>query len=481
MFFSLAYILSFAQFVSPGNGTKYTLASLATTAPTVIKVVDSTYEMTADLTISAGDTLEMDEETHLYMHDGVLLTVGGVYRSTAPKLAIVAKDSTKIYRGIRFEGTSDAEIKNTIFSYGGGIQVQTAKFVMDNSAVTFFKSGLVTSAAISFSTGSPIVKNSKFRKNDLPAVASGANQTVALQFMNNELYGNSRSNGNRPQINMGPSGSGITKILNNTIIGDRSLTRVGGVSVSTLLGIENHPHIEGNIIKDNRYGITITGNNSSGVISNNIITDNNTENAPMLGGSGISLSGSSADIMAIKIEKNQIRGNLWGITIINKAQADLGGGALGSVGENVFANNGNGGQTYALFNNTALPISAKNNCWREGEISNDSMVEDVISHRIDDPALGTVDYLPYLCGQTMATDNNVKVSDKIYPNPSDGNFVFEAQNGGNLAVIDQTGKIIFTSKTTKGKNHFHVRAPQGIYVVQHLSEGKISSYKLILK
>src|SRR5690606_7995951 len=111
-------------------------------------------------------------------------------------------------------------------------------------------------ASINFSTGNPIIRNSQFIENELPAVGSGANQSVALEFTGNYLYGNTKGNTNRPQINMGPSGTGTTKILNNTIIGDRTLTRVGGVSVSTLLGIENHPVIEGNTIKDNRYGIT---------------------------------------------------------------------------------------------------------------------------------------------------------------------------------------------------------------------------------
>ena len=40
-------------------------------------------------------------------------------------------------------------------------------------------------------------------------------------------------------------------------------------------------------------------------------------------------------LMAIKVEKNQIRGSLWGITVIGTAQADFGGGSLGSIGENV--------------------------------------------------------------------------------------------------------------------------------------------------
>ena len=152
----------------------------------------------------------------------------------------------QVFKGIRFEEGSAATFKNTTLEYGGGIQVLTTTFLMDNCTVRNFKSGLVTGAAINFSRGNPVVKNSTFLNNDLPAVASGANQSVALEFTNNNLSGNTKLNSNRPQINMGPSGTGTTKILNNTVLGDRTLTKVGGISVSSLLGVENHVLIDGN-------------------------------------------------------------------------------------------------------------------------------------------------------------------------------------------------------------------------------------------
>ena len=352
---------------------------------------------------------------------------------------------------------------------------------MENSIVRYFKSGLVTGASLNFSTGNPIVRNSQFIENDLPAVASGANQSVALEFTGNYLYGNTKLNSNRPQINMGPSGSGITKILNNTIIGDRTLTKVGGVSVSTLLGVENHPQIEGNTIKDNRYGITVAGNNSSGSISNNILTDNNTEPVPANGGSGISLSGSGSQVMAIKVEKNQIRGSLWGITVIGTAQADFGGGSLGSIGENVFYNNGNGGQIYALYNNTPHPLSATNNCWRENELSDDAMVESVIFHSVDDSTKGTVNYTPYLCAQPMSTNDSNLLKSSIYPNPSNGTFTFDAAKEGNIVINDMSGRAIYSGIVIKGKNTISVKAKSGIYLLQYISDGKIQSNKLIIK
>lgn len=481
LFSTLLSAIAFSQFVSPGTGVTYNLASLSAAAPTVLVNTGTGYQMVSDITISAGDALLMNEDTTLKIDAGIQLNIAGNYDTTAASLLVTATDPANIFKGIRLESTANVIIKNTIFEYGGGIQALTGNFLMENSTVRYFKSGLVTGASINFSTGNPIIRNSQFIENELPAVGSGANQSVALEFTGNYLYGNTKGNTNRPQVNMGPSGTGITKVLNNTIIGDRTLTRVGGVSVSTLLGVENHPVIEGNIIKDNRYGITVTGNNSSGSISNNTLIDNNTETNPINGGSGISLSGSGSQVMAIKIEKNIIRGHLWGITIINTARADLGGGSLGSVGQNVFANNGNGGQIYALYNNTPNAISAENNCWREGELSTEAMVEEVIFHNADDPAKGLVDYKPFLCADPLATANATQLIEKIYPNPNNGNFVVEASAKGEIVISDMSGRKIFGGPVAKGTNNVSVNAKAGIYLLQLISEGRSQTTKLIIK
>lgn len=481
LFSTMLSAFAFSQFISPGTGVTYNLASLSAAAPTVLVNTGTGYQMTSNIAISEGDALMMDENTTLKIDSGIQLNIAGNYDTTATDLLITATDPANIFKGIRLESTANVIIKNTVFEYGGGIQALTGNFLMENSTVRYFKSGLVTGASINFSTGNPIIRNSQFLENELPAVGSGANQSVALEFTGNYLYGNTKGNSNRPQINMGPSGTGTTKILNNTIIGDRTLTRVGGVSVSTLLGVENHPVIEGNIITDNRYGITVAGNNSSGSISNNILTDNNTEPNPNNGGSGISLSGSGSQEMAIKIEKNIIRGSLWGITIIGTARADLGGGTLGSLGQNIFANNGNGGQIYALYNNTANPISAENNCWREGELSTEAMVEEVIFHNADDATKGLVDYKPFLCAEPLATANAAQLIEKIYPNPSNGNFALDASAKGEILISDMSGRKIYSGTVAKGKNTVSINAKTGVYMLQIISGGKSQTTKLIIK
>lgn len=480
LLFSVFSMLLFSQFVSPGTGITYNLNSLSLATPTSLVNAGTFYQMNQDITISVGDKLLVDENTTLKIAGGKTLTIGGAYDSNVNDFTITAVDSTVVFRGIRFEESATANFKNTHLEFGGGIQVLTATFSMDSCSVRKFKAGLVTGAAVNFSRGNPVVKNSTFLENDLPAVASGATNTVALEFSNNYLYGNNKSNSNRPQVNMGPSGSGTTKILNNTIIGDRSVLRAGGVSVSSLTGAANNVQIQGNTITDNRYGITVVGNVSTGVISSNILTNNNTENDPAIGGSGISISGSGAVGPGIKIEKNQFRGNLYGVTVVTTASVDMGGGSLGSVGQNIFANNGNNGQLYALYNNTPNAVSATNNCWREGELSDDSMVENVIFHKVDNANLGTVNFTPYLCAN-LATNDVSLLQNKIYPNPSNGTFSLKTENAGTVSISDVSGKIIYSGSVVKGNNSISIKAASGIYFLVYQSEGKKSSTKLIIK
>lgn len=478
LFLTLSSTFVFSQFISPGTGVTYNLASLSAAAPTVVINNGTDYTMTANVTITAGDILNMDEDTTLKINGGVLITIAGTYNTTANNFTMTATDPATVWKGMRLESTSNVTFKNTTIEYGGGIQALTGNFLMDNCIVRYNKSGQSSGAAVNFSTGAPVVKNSQFIENDLPAVASGANSSVALEFANNILSKNTKLNSNRPQINMGASGpNATTKILNNTIIGNRTSNKVGGVSVSSLLGTTNNVLIDGNTIIDNRYGITITGNNCSGTISNNILTNNNVETDPLNGGSGINLYGNGT----FKIEKNQIRGSLWGITLVSTTTADLGGGSLGSVGENIFKDNGNGGQLYAVYNNTPNAVSATNNCWREGELSDDAMVEQVIFHQTDNASLGLVNFKPYLCGQPLATNENTTIKNSIYPNPSNGTFTFDVEKSGNIAVSDMSGKIIYSGMVQKGKNTVSVKAKSGVYMLIYQSEGKKQSNKLIIK
>lgn len=460
-----------AQFTTPNNGTTYTLASLSAAAPNVLQDKGAFYMMMDDITISATDKLIIDQNTTLSVYSDKTLYVFGEYKTTATNFLINSVDSGFPFKGIRFEDGSVVEMRNTRVDYGGGIRVLTANFLMDNCIVYKNYGGVSTSGALVFSKGSPVVTNSQFIENAKAAFGSAANATVSATFANNYLFGNVTDNSNTPQINMGPGGVDSLKVINNTIIGDRTKIMVGGISASALAGGTNRFRIEGNTIRDNRYGITSYASTSTGIIKNNIIENNNTQNNPNLGGSGISIYGAK-DVV---ITGNQIRGNLWGITILSNGTAIL--GTEEKHGNNIFKNNGNNGTTTAFFNNTPNTVNAIGNCWREDELSNDTMVQAVIGSLNPN----TVHFKPYNCAEIMAIFDVSKLKLSVYPNPSKNHFFLETENAGNIMIQDISGKVVFSSIVNKGKNEINTNLQSGVYIITQQSEGKKSNTKLIIK
>lgn len=466
-----------AQFTTPNNGTSYTLTSLSAAAPTVLVKSGTDYTLTADLTLSATDKLFIDENATLRVNSGVAIFVYGEYKTTATSFTITASTIGSPYRGIRFEEGSVAEMKNTRIEYGGGVRVLTANpFLMDNCILyknnNSGTTNLASSAALALFQGKGhVVKNSQFLENSRAAINSGASGSVSIDIINNYIYGNDTDNGNYPQINMGPAGVDSTRVLNNNIIGNRTITKAGGISVSGLLGGVNRFRIEGNTVRDNRYGITNQGGGSTGIIRNNIIENNNTENNPNLGGSGISLTGTAK----VTVRNNQIRGNLWGITILSNAVIDL--GTSTDEGNNVFKNNINTGNTVAFFNNTPNAVNAIGNCWREGELSTDAMVAAVIGSQ----TANTVTYKPYKCAEVLAVSESGKINSKVYPNPSKNHFYFETEIAGNIVIQDLSGKVVHSAIVSKGKNEINTNLQSGVYIITQQSEGKKSNIKLIIK
>ncbi|WP_028122419.1 right-handed parallel beta-helix repeat-containing protein [Epilithonimonas tenax] len=466
-----------AQFTSPGNGTSYTLTSLSTAAPSVLVKNGTDYTLTADLTLSATDQLLIDENTTLKVNPGVAIFVYGQYKTTAANFTITASTIGSPYRGIRFEESSVAEMKNTRVEYGGGVRVlSSAPFLMDNCILyknnNSGSTNLASSAALAIFQGSGhVVKNSQFLENSRAGINSGASGAVSIDIINNYFYGNNTDNGNYPQINMGPAGVDSTRVLNNNIIGNRTITKSGGISVSGLLGGVNRFRVQGNIVKDNRYGITHQGAGSSGIIRNNIIENNNTENNPNLGGSGISLTGTQKVI----VRNNQIRGNLWGITVLSSAVIDL--GTAQDPGDNIFRNNNNAGNTVALFNNTSNVVNAIGNCWRENELSTDTMVQAVIGSLNPN----TVNFKPYNCAETLAVSDVSKSKINLYPNPSKNHFFLETENAGNIVIQDLSGKVVHSAIVNKGKNDITTNLQSGVYIITQQSEGKKSNTKLIIQ
>ena len=378
-----------AQWTSPGNGTTYTLPDLVNATEGVVTNNGTVFTIHQDLTISANDALLIDNQVTRIDAPGVLITINGSFTCshTGDRVKLYGTETQPF--SMKFENATGCDLHKLYFSDGAGIKVIESEVTFDDVKFLYFTRDYCN-AVIDIFNCSPIIKNCLFQDNQSAAISSPANGQSSPQILNNSLDAN--VNGfNSPQINLGPGSRDTIRIVGNEIFDRWAQYHTGGISVADLMGVGSTTVLlKDNIIRDGRYGYNQQGATISSVIIGNQFIDNNNEDNPMNGGSGISIYGSSTNNKAI-IRNNVISGNLWGITAINLHDIDM--GTEDDWGNNTIHGNGNGGTICDLYNNSTCDLSAVGNDW--GTIHEEE-IEAHIVHQLDDASLGLVTFIPYI-------------------------------------------------------------------------------------
>ncbi len=449
-------ILLNAQWTSPGNGTTYTLNDLVEVSGCVsFDPQIFYYFISGDITISANDKL------YINRNDGLIyITFANDYTITIKgSMEAMGQDEDHylpIGMGsghLRFEDASDPSFLSYCwFGEMNGIQIINSEVSFSNCRFHYFHSQQ-QSSTVNIMNCDPIFNNCEFYSNEGAAISSPANGQSSPQILNCQFTNNVTSNANQPQINLGPGAQDSIRIVNCTIEGgghDMS----GGIAVADLMNTgDTKILLKDNIVKNNRYGYNQQGYNLSSVIVGNQFIDNNNETNPMNGGSGISIYGMDENNKAI-IRNNVITENLWGITVINAADIDL--GTEDDWGHNQLYDNGNGGVVYDLYNNSTSDIMAVGNDWGT---SNSHVIEDHIVHQNDDPSLGLVTFVPFI--DVDDVDEAAAAAFEVWPNPAQGCFV--VQGKGKMIITNALGQILI-SHEIDGKDS--IALPQGLYFVK---------------
>jgi hypothetical protein len=405
-----------AQYSTPGTGVTWDLDDLVNNSGGAVTTENDAYLINDDLLVADPDTLRLLDNAVVKFQAGKLVTVQGVFQADPPdSLLFTAADLQATYKSFRFEDSDASFLKKCRVEYGGGIDVVDSDLLFEECHFSNNDKSNVT-GVIDLFHANPQVINCTFQNNQGPAILSGANSECSPFIYGNYFYRNNTLNTNMPQVNLGTSAPGIPiQIIGNTIEG--FYDKAGGIAVTTLAGGTLNCVIDSNEIFNNRYGITAYGFDIVSTISNNNIYDNNIENLPMQGGSGINFWGNTSNVS--EVFGNEINGNLWGITVTGEAFPNLGQVEPDTLnpGRNKLYDNGNNGIEYALYNNTPNDIYAENNYW--GSYDLDS-VEMVIFHYPDDETLGFVDYLPIMDSLiTKVSPGNDNVGIAPFPNPAD--------------------------------------------------------------
>jgi len=387
-----------AAYSTPGTGVHWTLDSLVAYANgDVTHSGGGVYNVYGTIFISANDTLSISSDATVMYAGGTHMDVNGVLLIDPPTAVVfTAQSISSGFNGLRIDSSNATVLRNFTLEYAVSLRINDSSPLIDSSTFQYNNNGTSTSfgnGAISLFRSSPVITNSQFLNNNRAAIQGGSNIANAPKIINCLFQGNNTTNQNVPQINLGASGTDTTKILNCQIL--QASTNSGGIGflpTGTLRTV-----ISGNLIKNNRYGITLAGGSLiNALISYNVIDSNNTQNNPNLGGSGIAFSGGAAGNHQNSIVTgNVFRGNLWGITILNRAKPNLGNLTNADTtddGKNEFIGNTNSMTAYIdLYNNTVDTIYAQNNYWGT---TSAATAEDRIFHYNDTTSLGFVIYEP---------------------------------------------------------------------------------------
>ena len=386
---TIVSLTAFGQWVSPGNGTSYTMASISTIAPAAVSnLQNGQFQIHQNITISANDTLFLESQTNdILIDNGITITINGAImnENRVNRLYITGDSTGTSFFTLSLGNAATANFSNVVFQYGQKIQLlNSGQVVFYNCEFSNF-----SDAVINYMNCNPTIQNSYFHNNQKAAVTSAVNTAGSPKILSNHFYNNDLSNANIPQINIGPGDQDTIIIMGNYIQG-LAQNMSGGIGIMNMGASNTVLLVKGNIIENNRYGYTQNGTNIYAIIEDNIIRNNNLETNPNNGGSGISIYGSTTTCGA-KLRRNLIHGNLWGITAIYNHNIDM--GTAEDPGGNVLYDNGNNNVEYELYNNSSCNMSATGNYWGSNDATH---AEDVIYHQTDNSSYGLVTYNPVM-------------------------------------------------------------------------------------
>lgn len=471
--FGLCYCIGFGQITTPNEGTLFTLSELVNLFPEDIESNEdkTVFTIFADFTLSNSDSLLISDVDSLLLGPEIFLSLQG--HINLSDLLISKIPEQERYRGMDIDYPQGNVLRQVTIEEGNGNFIRSVDILFESC---IFKNNghAYRSGALTLSNSNAEISQCNFISNSRSGINSAANGNASPLIDQCIFERNNTSNGNFPQINLGISNQAFPdlpiRITNCTIIGEFPMA--GGIAVTNLLGQGMSQSIISNCtIENNRYGIAQLGGFIHGEFHGNTIHNNNIDNNPLTGGSGLNFQGPTSNTAVVS--GHSIEGNLWGVTVLSQAQPNFGKiDEDESPGLNIFHNNGNDGNTFAMYNNTPDSIWAQKNTWsRDPDVD----PEDVIFHQADDETLGLVISDPVFDENTSTVSLPTRRALILAPNPARQNTDIQLLNINTIKVSKQSVVRWITLQGTtihieviKNLNKIHVPGiiPPGLYFIQ---------------
>lgn len=416
---ALAFMASIAataaNYTTAGDGTVYTLQSLAQIAGSGVTQEGTVFTMADSVTIAAGDKFVLDAGSTLQMGNKVVFNILGDADFAPATTATITRANASAKPGqIEFrKDSATVSVSNVLWDYVGmkTFGDATALNISNCQFQNYVFSNRVSGPIGVAGQGSKVsILGCHFGQSQYSSVSGAANLLASYRVENCVFDKSQQVNRNMPMLNLQQGDSII--IRNNIFRGDSTKNLVGAISVANMLGYDADLYvlIEGNTIDSCRYGINIQGKFKNAIIRNNTIRHNKyvRNNDANQGGSGIAIYDASKSLN-LKVSGNTIEDNLWGITVmgggnINLGKVEVDGTKLSTddpeynEGKNIFSGNGNNGKAYDLgfaSGTSYLTVYAQNNRWSPNPMTAES-IEEVIEHQVDNSDEGLAIFTPWL-------------------------------------------------------------------------------------
>ena len=169
-----------AQWVSPGNGTIYTMSELVNITDGVVTFEANNYHIHADLTISQNDVLKIDNGyTKIFVENALITIKGSMICENTNRVSVMGDP----HFSMRFENATDCEIKKMYFSDGAGIKIIESDVSFIDTKFLYFTREY-TNAVIDFMNCNPTIQDCIFMMNESAAISSPANGQGSPQILN---------------------------------------------------------------------------------------------------------------------------------------------------------------------------------------------------------------------------------------------------------------------------------------------------------
>lgn len=431
----------FADWISPGMGSAYTMDSLVSASAGAVTLEGGQYLIHESLVITVGDSLAITPGQQLVFVDdtgsvgleinGTLEAIGTVSQRILMTGSVAEPGS---WRGLDY-GDVNA---------GSGFHLAQVEIAYADIAVDVFGADVFLEfcvihhcleKAIDISQGDGLIQHCRLHDNEKRTV--NLTLTASPTFEDCVLEFNNRQNSSPyPFFSIGLQGVNSPTIRNCVITGDGS-EMSGGIAVWN----SSNALIEGNSISGCGYGILCYSVGANPTIADNIIFDNTIHPDQVNWGFGVACNGENTPILT----GNDIYGHWYGVAAINGGQPNLGdviNDFPGDDGLNILGDNGLGGETYGFYNNTPLPQMAQNNYW--GPLG----AEACIFHQVDDPSLGLVTYDPIADNSPVGDVPGPRILEEVnaHPNPFNPRVEIRlslSRNSQVAAVVyDIAGKMV---------------------------------------